>query len=348
MNTTESNPFANTLAPAVPPAAAGAMPFQGASPDALETALPALPLRLRQLLDAAATEIETGAFVAAFRRLCGPLSALWTEARSTHRDDELLAIARAHRLYGLAQQDPFTERAANKPRGYAGDAVMMDYIYKGSAPADTTATGAGIFAATTRCATGLSVRYRRALLRSVIDETASQVHGARILSVASGHCRELDGSLIQHNWFDGEVVALDQDPLSCAEVQRAQAQHRVRVVERGVRALVGRDSASQDLGQFDLIYSAGLYDYLPDAMAQRLTALLASLLRPGGRLLLANFLPACSGRGYMEMIMDWHLIMRNKAEMLALCEGTSAPVADCFHDPHHNVVYVDMRAPGAA
>ena len=87
MNTTESKPFANTLAPTVPPGGAGAVPFQGGGLGALETALPALPLRLRQLLDAAATEIETGAFVAAFRRLCGPLSALWTEARSTQRDD---------------------------------------------------------------------------------------------------------------------------------------------------------------------------------------------------------------------------------------------------------------------
>lgn len=211
MNTTESKPFANTLAPTVPPGGAGAVLFQGGSLDALETPLPALPLRLRQLLDAAAAGFEAGDFVVAFRHLCSPLSALWTEARSTQRDEELLAIARAHRLYNLVQQDPFTQRAASKPRGYAGDAVMMDYIYSGVAPENTSPIGAGLFAATTRCATGLSVRFRRSLLRSVIDETVSQVHGARILSVASGHCRELDGSLIQHNWFEGEVVALDQD-----------------------------------------------------------------------------------------------------------------------------------------
>jgi len=29
----------------------------------------------------------------------------------------------------LLYQDPFTYRAFSKPRGYAGDAVMMDYIY---------------------------------------------------------------------------------------------------------------------------------------------------------------------------------------------------------------------------
>src|SRR3954471_21861081 len=32
-------------------------------------------------------------------------------------------------IRGLLPQDPFTYRAFSKPRGYAGDAVMMDYIY---------------------------------------------------------------------------------------------------------------------------------------------------------------------------------------------------------------------------
>lgn len=35
----------------------------------------------------------------------------------------------SHFLRGLLHQDPFTYRAFSKPRGYAGDAVMTDYIY---------------------------------------------------------------------------------------------------------------------------------------------------------------------------------------------------------------------------
>lgn len=36
---------------------------------------------------------------------------------------------RQHPVMQLLQQDPFTSRAFRKPRGYAGDAVMLDYIY---------------------------------------------------------------------------------------------------------------------------------------------------------------------------------------------------------------------------
>src|SRR6185436_14902071 len=38
------------------------------------------------------------------------------------------ATCRHHPICGLLHQDPFTYRAFSKPRGYAGDAVMMDYI----------------------------------------------------------------------------------------------------------------------------------------------------------------------------------------------------------------------------
>ena len=46
-----------------------------------------------------------------------------------------------------------------------------------------------------------------------------------------------------------------------------------------------------DLGQFDLIYSAGLYDYLETPVAERLPQVLFDLLNPGGQLLYANFAP---------------------------------------------------------
>ena len=53
---------------------------------------------------------------------------------------------------------------------------------------------------------------------------------------------------------------------------------------------------------YDLIYSAGLYDYIPDAKdgvggAPQLTRMLFSLLNPGGRLLVGNYLkPSTTSR----------------------------------------------------
>lgn len=302
-------------------------------------ASPLLTDRLTALFDAAVAEINSARCVEAVRLFGSPMSALWAEGRAMGRDDEMLALARSHPLQALVQQDPFTWRAFHKPRGYAGDAVMLDLVYRGEPPAATTTVGRSIFAATTRSRMSLSVRYRRVLLRSCIDDVVSGTNGGRILSVASGHCRELEGSLVASAAFNGEFVALDQDPLSCAEVTACTEGQRVRVIEQGVRELVSRGGSA--LGQFDLIYSAGLYDYLPDALARRLTERLLAMLAPGGRLLLANFVPTGSERGYMEMFMDWRLILRNEAALRELCTAAGARHITSFHDPHRNVVYAE-------
>src|ERR1700737_1086687 len=42
---------------------------------------------------------------------------------------QFAAECRQHPLMKLLQQDPLTSRAFTKPRGYAGDAVMMDMVY---------------------------------------------------------------------------------------------------------------------------------------------------------------------------------------------------------------------------
>jgi extracellular factor (EF) 3-hydroxypalmitic acid methyl ester biosynthesis protein len=297
------------------------------------------------LLDRAQLMLQRAEYAAAFRLLCPPLSALWTEARSCGLEAAMRTLCREHPLHALVQQDPFTERAATKPRGYAGDAVMMDFIYQGTPPEGTSQTGAGIFSATTQATMGLSVRYRRQLLKSLIDDTVVTQETGRMLSVASGHCRELEGSLVQSPHFLGEFVAFDQDPESCAEVQRVHAQSRVKVVNQGVRDLLSGPTAAA-LGSFDLIYSAGLYDYLPDGLARRLTARLLQMLRPGGRLLIGNFVPTGSGRAYMELFMDWELVLRNEAAMVALAQAAGASTVSSFHDPHRNVVYIDMLADG--
>lgn len=297
---------------------------------------------LQALLDEAQVLLEAGQALPAFRRLGAPLSSLWSEARGCGLAEAMREHCRAHPLHRLVQQDPYTHRAVAKPRGYAGDAVMMDFIYDGVAPTGTSALGALVFGATTRVSMGLSVLYRRQLLRSLVDEAAVSCDEARILSVASGHARELEGSLATASWFRGEVLALDQDALSCDEVARVHAGRRVRALHHGVRELLAGPLA-ESLGRFDLVYSAGLYDYLPDALARRLTTRLYAMLRPGGRLVIGNFVPGGSGRGYMELFMDWTLVLRTAMDMRELADAAGAN-ANCFLDPHGNVVYAELNA----
>ena len=71
-------------------------------------------------------------------------------------------------------------------------------------------------------------------------------------------------------------------------------------------------------GNFDLIYAAGLYDYLSDKVAARLTEKLFSLLSPKGVLMVANVLPDICDAGFMEAFMDWFLIYRDYDALQAI------------------------------
>jgi hypothetical protein len=93
-----------------------------------------------------------------------------------------------------------------------------------------------------------------------------------------------------------------------------------------------------------LVYAAGLFDYLADKVAQRLIEVMFSFLKPGGRMLVANFLPNLPDVGYMESYMDWFLIFRSSEELLKLFETLPQDRVDSLivsFDPDENIVFVE-------
>lgn len=290
-----------------------------------------------QLFDTAYEKLKANEIIPAFRLLGQPLTELYRAHESEGTNDTLIAAARQHPLFELVQEDPLTKRAFTKPRGYAGDAVMMDYIYEGLSGKPMSPLGAGVFMATTRFSMGLSVVHRKALLSAYINDTVAQSDPFRILSIASGHCRELRGTLALDNAFKGEVWALDADAESCAEVKASYPTDKVKTVHANVKhLLVGKDGLQ---GQFNLIYSAGLFDYLNEAVASKLVSTLLEKLANNGRLLVANFLYNSSNSGYMECFADWRLIYRTEDELRALFPEALRASVQITVDPHSNVAY---------
>ena len=257
-----------------------------------------------------------------------------------------------HPLMDAIRKCPMTARCADKPRGYAGDAVMIDYIYGtgGLGALPDSALAKSVFAYTSASPPSRAVRYRRHRLADMIDNCATEhLHahkkGLRILSVAAGHGRELELSAAFRSGLISEFVALDQDAESLQELTKAYAGLPVKITPMalGVKSLLGD---SHGLGQFDLIYSAGLYDYLDTRMATRLTAKLFNLLNPGGRLMYANFASDIFGIGFMEAAMDWWLIYRNAEETRALSneiDKSQVNNMNEYTDPGRNIYFVEVQ-----
>lgn len=255
---------------------------------------------------------------------------------------------RSSPLFGLAQQDPFTNHCYRKPRGYPGDALLLDWIYRDFrllTPPQPTTTAASIYRETIDCGPAEAVRWRRQRLADLIDETASRKPNARVLAVAAGHLREADLSVALQRGRIGEVVALDQDEESLAEVDRRYTASGMPVttVKAPIRDVIaGRYTVSD----FDLIYSAGLYDYLADPVAEKLTTALWQGLNPGGTLVVTNFLEGTKDRGWMEAMMDWWLIFRTPEQIDAFTHGIARQEIRRKHAyvcPTGSVGYVSLR-----
>jgi hypothetical protein len=248
-----------------------------------------------------------------------------------------------HPLRPLLHQDPFTQRAFSKPRGYAGDAVMMDYIYglgeASSAARGATPLGRAILAHMGTRPSACAVRYRRRLLAELIDRMASR-GGDSVFALAAGHLREVELSRAVQNGQITRFVAMDQDTASLAVVARDYARVGIRAVAGSVRHIL---SGRSQPGTFDFVYAAGLFDYLEAPIAIALTRKLFEMTRPGGMLLIPNFKTGARDTAYMEAFMDWRLTYRNHDDMRALAAALPASgVADfeVFDDDDDTITFL--------
>jgi len=253
---------------------------------------------------------------------------------------------RSHTLREVLHEDPLTERAFRKPRGYQGDGELLDIIYERDwrtiCDRHVTTLGEAIFSYTINCKAPAAVRIRRDMLAGMIDETCERTNAPHILSVACGHLREANQSAALRAGRVGRFVGLDQDPHSIELVERELSRYGVEPLRGSIKLLLAGPLATQT---FDFIYAAGLYDYLEDRLSQRLTERMFQMLRPGGRLLIANYLPDIDDVGYMETYMGWRLIYRDADAMTRLASGIQRPsvaTQRTFHDPSDTIVFLQL------
>ncbi len=267
----------------------------------------------------------------------------WLEyATKKARDPEILSYV--HRC-------KMTRRSFEKPRGYAGDAVMLDHIYgtgEGRLAPHPATTDGQVYAYTVNAPAPKAVRFRRQVLGRLIDETAERVGPGQacVVSIACGHLREADLSKAVQERKVRHFVAIDQDTDSLALVDNEYSSLGVETRHGSVRQIIGD---RLHLPKCDLIYAAGLYDYLDDKVAMRLLQIMVDALNPGGRVLVANFVPNVPDVGYMEAFMDWWLIYRDMDQVTALFEAlpvTSRGPIENFFDPGFNIAFAVMEKAG--
>src|SRR5262245_17962000 len=235
--------------------------------------LPARSIRSTGLFDRVGQLIALGKTILAMEGLAEALKTMRDEM-TTAEWNALTLAAQINPLAAVLNQDPLTRRAFEKPRGYAGDAVMMDLIYGLYSYEDASIAASRVgyrvlewIRSRPACT---SVRLRRTHIARLIDGIAAVKPRPDILAIAAGHFREAEASTAISWGNAGRIVTVDADAESLAEVASRYGHLGVETVKASVRdVLAGKANVG---GPFDFVYAAGLYDYLTETTAIALTA----------------------------------------------------------------------------
>lgn len=266
----------------------------------------------------------------------------------------------------LVEPVQFNHHVYHKPLGYAGDFMMMERIY--DYHGDSAYCGASSFERLINNYTcnipvsGSNIARKNYLkekiVRSVLD--ASEEVVPRILSIACGPAREiieLSAEIainrpIQFKCLDLEKRALDHVRASVSNLPgEARRNLHIEYFHENLINLIRSKSLQRTLAEQDLIYAFGIYDYLNDKIAGRFTKTLFELLRPGGALVICNISSEHeSHRGYYELLGEWNMIYRTRAQMMDLTKDFGERAKIALEQPagHKNYWYIVISKQCAA
>lgn len=210
----------------------------------------------------------------------------------------------------------YWNRAFHKPHGYAGDFRMLEWMYdlENDPCADPTQP-AIVNCLDALFATVHSVRSiweRRTWFARLLSAEFASRGRLRVLDVASGGARYLCDFLSSvDDTTHIEVTLVDQDASAlayCRHHSLGAWSDRVKTLNLPIASLPERLHS----GDYDVILSTGLFDYLDDAAAAHLLGHLARLTCPGAVVAISNFHPEDPSRFVTDWLVDWPLIYRDE------------------------------------
>jgi len=274
-----------------------------------------------------------------------------TEEKEDHR--RFVTSSDIHDKYMKA---PCLWRGFAKPRGYAGDAALMEMIYRNEFDGTDT-FGKVVHKAVVGITACRAVRGRKDYLK----EHIAACEGGRVLSMAAGPVREISEYLQENPSTQSQFLALDHDTDTLENYSIGDSRFQYAVANafhfiRGDNTIAHprklpywnhkHDSNTDFKGisalfaplhyklkplpesHFDLVYTAGLFDYIMDFESPKkgckaLTRFLFDKVAPGGKLVIGNYNWSMPDLDYFlcDILCDWPLFYRQPEELCGFLDG---------------------------
>jgi extracellular factor (EF) 3-hydroxypalmitic acid methyl ester biosynthesis protein len=264
-----------------------------------------------------------------FNKLKNLYNETWTilsaEGLEEDRINPLYQIYRNYfqkELFQFFLVSPFCKRVFEKPLGYAGDYLMMKYIY------DNRLEGKTPFAKfvhnfSVNIEIAQAVRGRKDyLLSKILNLNSTQKF---ISSIACGPAVEIIDAITNNSIKNLNINLIDAEEKALNFVQKQLKNFILREDNLKIRyfnnSIIDIITGKLNIPGHDLIYSTGLFDYLSNKVATKLIERLFSWLNKGGLLIIGNLKSSDKVlRAYMDLLGEWYLNYRDEEELLKLSD----------------------------
>jgi extracellular factor (EF) 3-hydroxypalmitic acid methyl ester biosynthesis protein len=218
----------------------------------------------------------------------------------------------------------YMKHALAKPRGYAGDYEMLTSIYDGQVRARGLGGYFDRYFLNTTLARGVVARL--ALVRNfLLEEISSRSGDVYVLNVASGPCREFFGGFPTPANTETIVTCVDNDELALEFAQNTATRSlpdnvSLKFTRHNALRMTSARSNIARFGYSDIIYSVGLYDYIPDQYLIPLLKGMRESLSAGGVVYVSFKDARLYNKAEYQWLVDWYFFQRTEEECTALFE----------------------------
>lgn len=227
-----------------------------------------------------------------------------------------------------------------KPYGYAGDFMIIDKIYRKHITPDKQFEKWDHFWQSSSATE--AVRNRKTYFINMIQDRLQEKPQLDLLNVASGPARDLADLYAGIGKGKVNTLCIEADSRAIAYAKELNKAHadEISFTEKNIF----RYETDQ---KFDIVWSAGLFDYFNDSVFVKILRRFVSWTKPGGEVIVGNFGLYNPTRAFMELFGDWYLEHRSEEQLtqLAIQAGVAKEHITIKREPEGVNLFLHILVP---
>ncbi len=260
---------------------------------------------------------------------------------SPHKVETHKAFAQQD-LHPLIMTTPFAHRAFHKPLDYAGDYEMVNMIWRNDYEGSTIYAQL-INKLQLQFDAAVAHRNRIRILTERLIQVCNKAKGlgrpAKILNIGCGPAIEIQNFIETYSlleFADFTLLDFNQETLINTEekiqsllqnkTKKPQLDFVLKSVHTLLKQATSKEFQFEHIETYDLVYCAGLFDYLSDKACAQLLKIFFKWTSPSGVILCTNVHPNNGALYWMEHLLEWRLIYRNEDDMSKLIPHTGEKI----------------------